>query len=710
MHRQAQIAWLIVLLQAVMFWFFSETIVFPILIVLMASPAVWWRGRWEFSLWSLPWIDLALALGCALQWNLAPYEPPTMTTFLNYPMVHAAGRFFLLAQVARLWVRRPDRPLPMYLPLLAVLVFVCLGDVQLSKYGGRSRMYQRATLALVGLSCAYYSVVRRRQESNTRSARWVRPTLSVAVLVVCVVGTRTGSSWLLEKWSDLDQWLLKATGQRTAQRRQNLMIGFSGQAPLGSVQLMRTILDQEIALRVISDRPPGYLRGAVFERYMPRGWEMHSDWMPIDRSRYSGRTADRIEPPPQTPSRTPQTFLLREDSAKPTSPVTIWRAPSMDRFTFLPLATSRLEATTDVLMFDRHSVVSAENMPSEVSLTAWVSETSSIEPIIQPKQWEPGTPWELDRLETLTAKVRLRQLPPRLAENPKIQQVAMRVFTDCKTPQDKVAAVQRYFAKQRYATSIEIPPQVDPMLHFLLEQPPAHCEYFASATAVLLRMAGIPCRYVTGYAGGEYNVFGKYWVVRQRDAHAWVEAYLPESGWVIVDSTPAGHTPETITSFGFWQVWDELTLRGQMIRTALAGESWSGKWTAMKLLFLSLVTTIPGTLISGGLLFLAVRNLRFPRRTTVSRSIEPAMIEMQRLLAELDQRLRRLNLERKTHETLHQFADRLRVAASSRPILADAAEWYLCYAATRYGTSSFQEEVHEVLRTELVAVCARLTK
>ena len=79
-------------------------------------------------------------------------------------------------------------------------------------------------------------------------------------------------------------------------------------------------------------------------------------------------------------------------------------------------------------------------------------------------------------------------------------------------------------------------------------------------------------------------------------------------------------------------------------------------------------------------------------------------------MAELDQLLRRLHLERDTHETLHQFADRLRVAASSRPMLADAAEWYLCYAATRYGTSSFQAEAPEVLRTELVAVCAQLTK
>ena len=61
----------------------------------------------------------------------------------------------------------------------------------------------------------------------------------------------------------------------------------------------------------------------------------------------------------------------------------VWLLPA-SKFTFLPLTTSRLEATTDILSFDRHGVVNAESMPAEVSLTAWVSEPSGIEPIIQP--------------------------------------------------------------------------------------------------------------------------------------------------------------------------------------------------------------------------------------------------------------------------------------------------------------------------------------
>ena len=61
MHRQAWIAWLLILLQAGMFWFFSETTLFPVVVVAISLPAVWWRRRWELSSVYLPWIDLVVA-------------------------------------------------------------------------------------------------------------------------------------------------------------------------------------------------------------------------------------------------------------------------------------------------------------------------------------------------------------------------------------------------------------------------------------------------------------------------------------------------------------------------------------------------------------------------------------------------------------------------------------------------------------------------
>lgn len=71
------------------------------------------------------------------------------------------------------------------------------------------------------------------------------------------------------------------------------------------------------------------------------------------------------------------------------------------------------------------------------------------------------------------------------------------------------------------------PPRgVDPIEEFIGKHRTGHCEYFATALALMLRSQGIPSRLVVGYHGGEYNAMGNYYLVRQRDAHAWVEAYL----------------------------------------------------------------------------------------------------------------------------------------------------------------------------------------
>jgi hypothetical protein len=79
---------------------------------------------------------------------------------------------------------------------------------------------------------------------------------------------------------------------------------------------------------------------------------------------------------------------------------------------------------------------------------------------------------------------------------------------------------------------------------FLTKRKSGHCETFATAMALVLREHGIPSRLVTGFAGGERGPFGSYFLVRGRDAHAWVEAWCgPSYGWVAFDPTPAAGRP-----------------------------------------------------------------------------------------------------------------------------------------------------------------------
>jgi transglutaminase-like putative cysteine protease len=80
---------------------------------------------------------------------------------------------------------------------------------------------------------------------------------------------------------------------------------------------------------------------------------------------------------------------------------------------------------------------------------------------------------------------------------------------------------------------------------FLFDQKEGFCQHFSSSFAVLMRAAGIPARVVTGYAGGYKNPYGDYWVLYQKDAHAWNEVWLEGEGWVRIDPT-AAVAPENI--------------------------------------------------------------------------------------------------------------------------------------------------------------------
>jgi hypothetical protein len=129
------------------------------------------------------------------------------------------------------------------------------------------------------------------------------------------------------------------------------------------------------------------------------------------------------------------------------------------------------------------------------------------------------------------------QIPKNLS--PRIKKLA----NDMNVVDSKDKTVQtifNYLRSNTFTYSLKgLPVSKNPLEDFLFETKSGNCEFFASALAVMLRLNNIPARLVGGYRGGYYNDVGQYYLVPQKYAHAWVEAYVKPKGWIRLDPTPA---------------------------------------------------------------------------------------------------------------------------------------------------------------------------
>jgi len=132
---------------------------------------------------------------------------------------------------------------------------------------------------------------------------------------------------------------------------------------------------------------------------------------------------------------------------------------------------------------------------------------------------------------------RYLQLPNGM--DPRITRLAAEITGKGKSTVDKAMLVESYLKRNyKYTLDLTWAPGPEPVSTFLFEARSGHCEYFASSMALLLRAAGIPTRLVNGFLMGEYNPVGQDYIVRESDAHSWIEVYVSGRGWIEFDPTP----------------------------------------------------------------------------------------------------------------------------------------------------------------------------
>jgi len=192
------------------------------------------------------------------------------------------------------------------------------------------------------------------------------------------------------------------------------------------------------------------------------------------------------------------------------------------RYLFLPEGTVALSSPIAVRLDPTGGVALAQRVRGPLTYTVWVA---SGEP---PKAADPPL-----------------EGPPRFDLDPEVRHLAMSVIDGVGSDAEQASAIESYL-QQNYGYSMTGMTQqrADPVSWFLLHERQGHCEYFAGAMVAMLSDLGIPARMVAGFSGGSLSIDEKEAVIRQANAHAWVEAWVGEDDtWTVFDPTPEADVP-----------------------------------------------------------------------------------------------------------------------------------------------------------------------
>lgn len=340
--------------------------------------------------------------------------------------------------------------------------------------------------ALVVASLASILLALRAEDPNrVPAARVPRRAVYVGAGIV-------GAACLFATGAALVLRPLQAYAQRRiTQSFQDAMLGrvmFSDSMHLGK---MTPLFKSNRVVMRIRGKQVDWLRGAVLDRYDGRRW-----------LREGGGDA-KVEPAPRGP-------LVGDDVT------TIEKVGDDGDRWFLPLGLAALATPSGAVKVDGHGV--ARVFKDDERIVWMKAGPRAVLPVDGVARVDLQVPSEDRRPLALLASHWAREES---------------------TPEGALLAIARHLrAEYKYTLAATRNERHDPVLDFLFENKEGHCEYFASAMALLARSVGIPARVVTGYRVGEKNPILGHYVVRERNAHAWVEAYLEGRGWVLFDPTP----------------------------------------------------------------------------------------------------------------------------------------------------------------------------
>ena len=305
-------------------------------------------------------------------------------------------------------------------------------------------------------------------------------------------------------------------------------IGFSENVTLGEIGSLKQDDGVVMRVRIEDSQVPNNLRwrGVALDEFTGRGWKKsaearHSDQKDNDRGVFPLGTTEALH------RLTTQTVFL-----EPIESNILFAAPRI----------VGIQGDFPFVRVDAEGSVQSRRHEFERLIYKAISDTTEPSVTALRNDLRPYTP----------AYARYQQLPDNL--DPRITRLATQIILDSNADNRYDAAKAIETALQNnYGYTLQMKASGrEPLADFLFNVKAGHCEYFATAMAILLRSHGIAARVVNGFLPGEFNDTANAYMVRQSDAHSWVEVYFPENrAWVTFDPTPsAGKTEPVRTGFG----------------------------------------------------------------------------------------------------------------------------------------------------------------
>ncbi len=682
MKIQKAIAVVMILASSILTALVSGDIAFPAILCMLGLLGLQRRFTWDVApekrvITSL--LLLLLALMFALHYRYGSSAGRIIGQQAAAVAWQTIARYFLASMILTLFLGSPNR-LPPSLGLFHVAVTISAGQVLL--LDDMYVAFRLSELFSVTLVILYIALARGAVETPLveRVARRSRRLAFGLILLVTANCGWIASSILyrhVEVLNYLPLWFWRGAVAVDTSSGGQSTVGFSTSGQLSSMLMIKGEQDTTPMLNIKSDRSPGYLRARAFETY----FQSESKW--ADRANKEDIYAEQKGPFGMYFVGRRKLFRINKGNPSNCNNMSIRHESVMADAVFTPLGTVTIEAPLPLLMLGEDEIIYSRKV--QTGLTYDLAYTKSAH----------------RRAPSTTQERQMLGVPRQLAAD--IGNLADGIFAGCNTTTEKINAVVQHFrANYTYLLGINIPLYQDKLTYFLLESDTGYCEYFASGAAILLRLAGVPTRYVTGFLATYKDDDTGLWVARSMDAHAWVEAWDKElRQWTIVEAT-VGEGMGMVTAA---EELEHLGGGGNVFRQLVEALYQYGLFGLPSWLFESyglLGGLLPPAVLFGAALSLALlrrhRRKNFGDKTRPWTVKSPELAMLHKMLARMDRRVKAGGQRRDVGETLHAFSQRLRKRDSGDGLWRAISDWYIEYAGVRYCKTICSERLEKLTR------------